>query len=240
MPLCEALSSCRGRGPHHVHKDRVGTWELSCLTTGHVPTWSASGRRGAVADDARAREVGLRHSSCEAGEQSGAPCCGAIRGGGIRSGAGGAKGGDQGKCGPANHALGTSKPRALDRIREVARERKKEKFISLFHHISIDLLAEAFYQLEVDAAPGVDRLMWKDYEAELERNLEDFAQPGPKWSVSGAAKPAGVHPQAGWPATPARGRCPGGQDRPTGCCRAAERDPRGRVPRHLVWVPAWA
>ena len=28
-----------------MHKDRVGTWELSCLTTGHVPTWSASGRR---------------------------------------------------------------------------------------------------------------------------------------------------------------------------------------------------
>src|SRR5262249_649915 len=38
--------------------------------------WSASGRRGAVADDARAREVGLRHSSCEAAEQRGA-----IRGG---------------------------------------------------------------------------------------------------------------------------------------------------------------
>ena len=66
----------------------------------------------------------------------------------------------------------TSMPRALDRIREVARERKKEKFISLFHHISGDLLAEAFYQRKVDAAPGVDRLMWKDYEAELERNLE--------------------------------------------------------------------
>ena len=69
----------------------------------------------------------------------------------------------------------TSMPRALERIREVARERKKEKFISLFHHISVDLLAEAFYQLKVDAAPGVDRLMWKDYEAELERNLEGFA-----------------------------------------------------------------
>src|SRR3989442_14483272 len=103
MPLCEALSSRRGRGPHHAQKDRVGTWELSCLTTGHVPTWSASGRRGVVADDARSREVGLRHSSCEAGEQSGAPCCGAIRGGASRSGAGGAKGGDQGKCGPAKH-----------------------------------------------------------------------------------------------------------------------------------------
>src|SRR6266481_10087258 len=104
MPLCEALSSRRGRGPHHAQKDRVGTWELSCLTTGHVPTWSASGRRGVVADDARAREVALRHSSCEADEQSGAIRCGAIRGGANRRGAGGAKGGDQGECGPATHA----------------------------------------------------------------------------------------------------------------------------------------
>jgi RNA-directed DNA polymerase len=68
----------------------------------------------------------------------------------------------------------TSMPHALERIREVARERKKEKFISLFHHISVDLLEDAFYELKVDAAPGVDRLMWKDYEAELERNLEDL------------------------------------------------------------------
>src|SRR5262245_51520309 len=39
MPLCEALSSRRGRGPHHAHKDRVGTWDIPRLTTGHVPTW---------------------------------------------------------------------------------------------------------------------------------------------------------------------------------------------------------
>jgi len=67
-----------------------------------------------------------------------------------------------------------SMPHALERIRKVARERKKEKFISLFHHISIDLLADAYYELKVDAAPGVDRLTWKDYEADLERNLEDL------------------------------------------------------------------
>ncbi len=68
----------------------------------------------------------------------------------------------------------TSMPHALERIRKVARERKKEKFISLFHHISVDLLEDVFYELKVDAAPGVDRLMWKDYEADLERNLEDL------------------------------------------------------------------
>jgi RNA-directed DNA polymerase len=63
---------------------------------------------------------------------------------------------------------------ALERIRKVARERKKEKFTALFHHISIDLLEEAFFELKEDAAPGVDRLTWKDYEADLERHLEDL------------------------------------------------------------------
>ena len=63
---------------------------------------------------------------------------------------------------------------ALERIREVARERKKERFTALFHHINIDLLEEAFYELKANAAPGVDRLTWKDYEADLECNLEDL------------------------------------------------------------------
>jgi RNA-directed DNA polymerase len=63
---------------------------------------------------------------------------------------------------------------ALERIRKVARERKKERFTALFHHISIELLEEAFFELKEDAAPGVDRLTWKDYEAKLERNLEDL------------------------------------------------------------------
>src|SRR5262249_5470991 len=44
---------------------------------------------------------------------------------------------------------------ARDRIRKVARERKKERFTALFHPISIDLLEEAFYELKEDAAPGV-------------------------------------------------------------------------------------
>src|SRR5216684_7732016 len=63
---------------------------------------------------------------------------------------------------------------ALERIRQVARERKKERFTALFHHISTELLEEAFSELKEDAAPGVDRLTWKDYEAKLERNLEDL------------------------------------------------------------------
>jgi len=63
---------------------------------------------------------------------------------------------------------------ALERIRKVARERKKERFTALFHHLSVELLEEAFYELKENAAPGVDRLRWTDYETDLERKLEDL------------------------------------------------------------------
>ena len=62
----------------------------------------------------------------------------------------------------------------LERIRRTARERKKEKFTTLLHHISIEHLEQAFYELKESAAPGVDGLTWWDYEQNLEHNLEDL------------------------------------------------------------------
>jgi RNA-directed DNA polymerase len=61
---------------------------------------------------------------------------------------------------------------ALERIRQAARERKTEKFTALLHHISPELLAQAFGELKQDAAAGIDGLTCKTYEADLERNLE--------------------------------------------------------------------
>src|SRR5438552_213298 len=63
---------------------------------------------------------------------------------------------------------------ALERIRQAARQRRKERFTALFHHLSLALLEEAFFGLKEHAAPGVDGLTWKDYEADLERRLEDL------------------------------------------------------------------
>src|ERR1022692_4417639 len=63
---------------------------------------------------------------------------------------------------------------ALARVRQAARQRKKEKFTALFHHVSIDHLAEAFSELKENAAAGVDGLTCRDYEQHLERNLEDL------------------------------------------------------------------
>ena len=63
---------------------------------------------------------------------------------------------------------------ALERIRKAAKERKKEKFTALLHHISIDQLEVAFLELQEDAAAGVDGLTWRVYETDLRRKLEDL------------------------------------------------------------------
>jgi len=63
---------------------------------------------------------------------------------------------------------------ALERIRKAATERRKERFTALFHHLSIDLLEDAFSELKEEAAPGVDRLTWKEYETGLEHRLADL------------------------------------------------------------------
>jgi RNA-directed DNA polymerase len=63
---------------------------------------------------------------------------------------------------------------ALERIRRTAKERKKERFTALFHHISPELLAAASLEIKEDAAAGVDGLTWRAYEQNLEANLADL------------------------------------------------------------------
>ena len=63
---------------------------------------------------------------------------------------------------------------ALDRVRKAARQRKKEQFTSLLHHLNVDTLRTAYYALKRKAAAGVDGVTWQDYEADLEPRLEDL------------------------------------------------------------------
>ena len=62
----------------------------------------------------------------------------------------------------------------LGRIRQAAKAGKETRFTALLHHVSIDQFREAFYALKRDAAPGVDGLTWRTYEADLERHLADL------------------------------------------------------------------
>ena len=149
--------------------------------------------------------------------------------------------GAEGNADQQQHAPDTEpgkRVQALDRVRQAARQRKKERFTALLHHVNVDLLRQAFFALKRDAAPGVDGLTWQDYEQDLERNLVELH--------------ARVH-RGAYRAQPSRRRYipkPDGRQRPlgiaaledkivqTGGGRGAERDLRGRLPRVLVRVPA--
>ena len=63
---------------------------------------------------------------------------------------------------------------ALDRVRQAAKERKKERFTALLHHVDIAMLETAFYALKRTAAPGVDGMTWKTYEQNLDRRIKDL------------------------------------------------------------------
>ena len=92
----------------------------------------------------------------------------------------------------------------LDRVRHAARQRKKERFTALLHHVTVDLLRDAFLALKRYAAPGVDGVTWQDYQAGLDGNLLDLH--------------ARVH-RGAYRALPVRRRFipkPGGKQRPLG------------------------
>src|SRR6267143_3092991 len=65
---------------------------------------------------------------------------------------------------------------ALGRVRQAAEQQKGERFTALLHHIyAIDTLRAAFYELERDAAPGVDGQTWEHYSQALEANLAELS-----------------------------------------------------------------
>jgi len=59
----------------------------------------------------------------------------------------------------------------LEGVRRRAKTDKACCFTALLHHITPELLRESFYELNRKAAPGVDGIMWKVYEEQLEECL---------------------------------------------------------------------
>src|SRR6202165_2258007 len=62
----------------------------------------------------------------------------------------------------------------LDRVRQAAKARKKERFTALLHHVNVDLLKDAYSWLKRNAVPGVDGVRWQDYAQDLEANIVDL------------------------------------------------------------------
>src|SRR5215467_8133766 len=117
-----------------------GNREIFVLPSVVVPR-AASGRPEAVADDARDEEVTLVDSTCEAGEQS------------EQSAAESVEGDDGTKRNAELQSMVRTQGReavsqAQDRIREAVNRNKKEKLTALLHHVSVDVLRWAFFNLK--------------------------------------------------------------------------------------------
>jgi retron-type reverse transcriptase len=62
----------------------------------------------------------------------------------------------------------------LDRIRQAARRDRGQRFTSLMHHLTAELLQESYRGLRKDAAAGVDEVTWREYEDGLTARVLDL------------------------------------------------------------------
>ena len=135
---------------------------------------------------------------------------------------------------------GVSVSSELDRVRQVARKDKDVRFTALLHHVTVERLEEAYRAIRPGAAPGVDGVTWRDYGQDLEANLRDLHARVHRGAYRAKPSRRMLHPEGRRAAAAARGRLAGGQDRPAGAGRGAERDLRAGLPRFLLRVPAGA
>ena len=56
---------------------------------------------------------------------------------------------------------------ALERVRKAAREDRNQRFTALLHHVTVDLLRAAYWELNPRAATGVDGVTWQEYGLDL-------------------------------------------------------------------------
>ncbi len=93
----------------------------------------------------------------------------------------------------------------LSRVREAAKQRKKERFTALFHLLTAEALENAFLSLSRKAAAGVDGVRWMDYAGNMKVNIADLhrrlhqgsyrAQPGRRHYIpkaDGKQRPLGI------------------------------------------------
>src|ERR1017187_10316289 len=69
---------------------------------------------------------------------------------------------------------GAAASQGLKGVRKAGWERKQQRFTTLLHHLTVDLLRDSYHALKRDAAPGVDGVRWAEYEDGLEPRLRDL------------------------------------------------------------------
>jgi RNA-directed DNA polymerase len=66
---------------------------------------------------------------------------------------------------------------ALERVRQVAKGNRKQRFTALLHHVyDVERLRAAYVALKRSAAPGVDGETWQHYGEQLDANLQSLSE----------------------------------------------------------------
>ena len=82
---------------------------------------------------------------------------------------------------PERNALRTQgrggAPSALERVRQAAKQDRKQRFTALLHHVyDIERLRAAYFAAKRDAAAGIDGETWQHDGTALEANLQDLSE----------------------------------------------------------------
>ncbi len=174
----------------------AGTGRSPPLTICQCRRRPAPGRRGVIAGDVRRGEVGLAHSSGEAGEQP------------ERSGVSGAKERGQGERGTATHAPDTEPGKHVTEAvtRAGSCEAAEERTVySIVPPADSRSTGSRILSLSRKAAAGVDGIRWMDYAGNMKNNITDLhrrlhqgsyrAQPGRRHYIpkaDGKQRPLGI------------------------------------------------
>lgn len=64
----------------------------------------------------------------------------------------------------------------LARIAEIAKEKPKEQFTSLYHLLNKEMLLECDAELDANKATGIDQVTKEEYECNLEENINSLVE----------------------------------------------------------------
>ena len=64
----------------------------------------------------------------------------------------------------------------LSSISMSARDNKSKQFISLAHHLNVELLKDCYYNLARNKAVGIDKMSWQEYNRDLDKNLINLVE----------------------------------------------------------------
>src|SRR5882724_7875811 len=132
--------------------------------------------------------------------------------------------GTEGKAGQHDTHRALNRERvtqALDRLRQAAKQRKKERFTALLHHVNPEQLAAGVSRAEARRRSGRRRHDVARVRGRAGAPARRPARPYSSRRVSAATLAPDVHTEGGW-ARAAAGHCPGGQDRPGRRRKSAE------------------